>query len=236
MIAIRASAIAAFLLCFAALDCAAADTRETRNVTGFNAIKLAVPAKLQVTQSGKEGLVIEGEAADLANVETVVEGRTLQIRARSRFGHRWNSKVRIAIDLKEIELLGISGAGDVTAQALRTPSLKLAISGSGDIRIAALDTERAEISISGSGDIHLAGRAATVDSRISGSGDVKAERLEARRATVSISGAGDVAVWAREALQVKIAGSGDVRYYGDPTVEKKIMGAGSIKRLGPAPS
>lgn len=235
MNAIRLSlfALAATLAC---LDGYAADTRETRNVSGFNAIELAVPAKLQLTQGDKEGMTIEGDSADLANIDAVVESGTLHIRPKSRLGFRWTSRVRIAVDAKQVEKLGIAGAGDITSASLRTPSLKLGIAGSGDIRIAALETERAELKISGSGDMRLAGKATVIESHISGSGDVRAERLEAKRVKVSIAGAGDVSIWAREALEVKIAGAGDVRYYGDPTIEKKIAGAGSLKRLGLAPS
>ena len=222
--------------CLAATDTAAAERRETRPVSGFVAIGLAVPAKLEVIQGETEGMAIEGEESALANVETVVEDGTLKIRAKSRVNFAWNSKLRITVNAKRIESLAISGAGDIQAQTLRSPSLKVTISGSGDVRIATLDTERLEVAIHGSGDVRLAGKAAEVSSRIAGSGDLKAERLEARQVKISIAGSGDAAVWARESLAVKIAGSGDVRYYGDPTIDKTIMGSGSVKRLGPAPS
>ena len=215
---------------------ALADTREARNVSGFTAIRLAVPATLKLIQGETEGLAIEGPADELALIETVVENGVLQIR-KQRSTWSWKSdKVRITVNAKRIESLAISGSGDINARTLRSPALKLAISGSGDIHIPALDAERAEVAITGSGDVTLGGKAATVTSHISGSGDLKAARLEARDVTISISGSGDVAVWAREALRVKIAGAGDVRYYGDPTVEKRIAGSGSVKRLGPAPS
>jgi hypothetical protein len=211
---------------------------QNRPVSGFTGIQLAVPAKLELVQGGTESLAIEGSPEDLAKVETVVQDGVLHIRRieSERKNWNWNPKLRITVNARNIDSLGIAGSGDIQAKALKSGALKLAISGSGDIAIPALDATSTAVAISGSGDMRLGGRTGTVTSHISGSGALKADRLEARNVTVSISGAGDVGVWAREALQVRIAGSGDVRYFGDPSVEKKINGSGSVKRMGPAPT
>jgi len=230
------AAFAAALLVLLASPAFAADVRENRAVSGFAGIRLAVPAKLELVQGDAETFVIEGAAADVAQVEAVVEGGVLHIRSKSRMSWSWNPKLRITVNAKRVESLAISGSGDIAAKSVRSPALKIAISGSGDIRIPALETDSAVVAISGSGDVRLGGRAGSVTSHISGSGDLKAEQLEARNVSVSIAGSGDVSVWAREALQVRIAGSGDVRYYGDPSVDKTVQGSGSVRRLGPAPS
>jgi len=215
----------------------AADTKESRPVSGFSGIELAVPGKLEIIQDGTESLTIEGPAEVLAEIETLVrDGGKLVIRQRSRGNWPWHTKVKMVAHMKQVESVGISGSGDVYARTLRGARLTLAISGSGDIEVTALDADEAHIAISGSGDVHVAGRAASVASSVSGSGEIKAGKLEARKATVSIAGSGDVALWVRESLTVKIAGAGDVRYYGDPSIEKRIAGHGSIKRLGPAPT
>ena len=226
------------LIAFTAVSLGALADVQNRPVSGFNAVRLSVPAKIELIQGGTEALEIEGSAEDLSKVETVVENGTLHIRTveRERKNWNWNPKLRITLNARNVDSLAISGSGDIQAKSLRTGALKLAISGSGDIRIPALESDSTVVAISGSGDVRLGGRTGSVTSQISGSGDLKAERLEARNVTVSISGAGDVAVWAREALQVRIAGSGDVRYFGDPSVEKRIMGSGSVKRMGASPS
>jgi hypothetical protein len=222
----------------AALSLGAAAETQDRPVSGFTGVRLSLPAKMELIQGSTESLTIEGSAEDLAKVETVVEAGVLYIRTKQEYrsNWNWNPKFRITLNAKNVDSIGISGSGDITAKSLKSGSVTLAISGSGDIRIPALEADNASVSISGSGDVMLGGRAATVTSHISGSGDFKASKLEARNVTVSISGAGDVSVWAREALQVRIAGSGDVRYYGDPSVEKKIAGSGSVKRLGASPT
>ena len=215
----------------------AADSRETRPVTGFSGIDLAVPAKLEIIQGDTEALALQGPADALADIETVVRADgVLVIRKRTRTSWPFHPEIRIVANMKRVESIAVTGSGDVFARTLSSPKLTLAIAGSGDIHVPALETESALVTISGSGDVRVAGRAASVVSKIAGSGDLKAEKLETRKATVSIAGGGDVAIWVRDSLAVKIAGSGDVRYYGDPSIEKKIVGSGWVRRRGPAPS
>lgn len=227
-------------LTFAALALAiaaqAAERRETRSVSGFTAIGLAAPIKLQLVQGDTESLVLEGEESALAELDTAVEKGELLIRPRSKGRIPFMTNVRALVTAKTIESLRISGAGDISAAALRAETLKLAISGAGDIRIGAVAASGLDVAVSGSGDVTVAGRADTFVTGISGSGDVRAAKLEARDAKVSIAGSGDVTLWAKQSLAVRIAGSGDVRYYGDPALTKSVAGSGSIKRAGAAPS
>jgi Putative auto-transporter adhesin, head GIN domain len=208
--------IPAALLMAAALSAAAADSREPRQVSGFNGISLAAPIRVEVTQGDSEGLVLEGDAKALADIETVVENGLLKIRLKHGVRGMWNSKARAIVTARSIDQLAISGSGDIAAPQLRGETLKIAIAGSGDVSVG--------------------GTTANLSTSISGSGDVKAEKLEARSVRVSIAGSGDATVWARDSLTVSIMGSGDVRYLGDPAVQKSIMGSGSVKRLARAPT
>jgi len=221
---------------FLAFSAIAADKRETRPVSGFTGISLAAPINVQLVQADAESLVLEGDEATLAEIETVVEQGVLKIRTRSSFDSRHMSKARALVTAKTIESLRISGSGDIKAALLRSADLKLAIGGSGDIRIGALAASSVDVSVAGSGDVEVGGKADTVSTSVAGSGDVKAGRLEARDATIKIAGSGDVAVWAKQSLSVKIVGSGDVRYYGDPAVTQTILGSGSLRRAGASPS
>ena len=219
-----------------ALAAPAADRSETRAASGFIAIGLAAPVKVDIVQGDKEGIVVEGDADALAELETVVEDHTLKVRTRSRKDPPGMSKVRVHVSAKALEALKIAGSGDISAAALRAPELKIAVSGSGDVRIDQLDSTTLHVSIAGSGDVVVGGRTDAMSTSIAGSGDVKAGKLAARTAKVSIAGSGDVTVWAREQLSVSVVGSGDVLFYGDPEVKRSILGAGSVRRLGPTPS
>ena len=232
----RTTAAFGALIACTALAATAADKRETRTVSGFSAIALSAPLKLELVQGDAESLVLEGDESALADLETWVEGRTLHLRTKPNSGFRWNSKVRALVSARNIESLDISGSGDIASAALRSPTLRIAVSGSGDVRIGALTSTSLTVSISGSGDVLVAGKADGIVTRIAGSGDIKAGKLEARAAKVSIAGSGDATVWAKDSLAVNIAGSGDVRYYGDPAVQRSVVGSGSVRRMGAAPS
>lgn len=212
----------------------AAGHSESREVSGFNALTLAAPVDVDVVQGDKEGLVLEGDAAELARIETVVEGGALKIRMRER---HWGtaSKLRGHLAVRDLHALAISGSGDIKSARLRSGDFEISISGSGDVAIGALSASRLRVSIAGSGDVIVAGKVERTDVSIAGSGDVNAKRLEARDAKVSITGAGDATVWARETVDVSILGSGDVRYYGDPQVSKRVAGVGSVVRLAATP-
>jgi Putative auto-transporter adhesin, head GIN domain len=232
----RLPAALAVIAACTAFAVAAADRRESRPVTGFSAIALSAPLKLELVQGDTESLVLEGDERALADLETSVENGSLHIRTKSKFSAPWHSKVRAFVAAKTIEALGISGSGDIATQALRSPSLRISIAGSGDVRIASLSSTNLNVSVRGSGDVYVAGKSDGIETHISGSGDVKAGKLETHEAKVSIAGSGDATVWAKDSLAVSIAGSGDVRYYGDPAVRKSIVGSGSVRRVGNSPS
>jgi len=205
--------------CFAlALTAQAADRQEARDVPEFSAIGLSAPIDVLVTQGDAQSVVLEGPDEALAMLETFVEGRSLQIRLKKGERSSWSSRtqVKARITAKRIEVLAISGSGDIAAPAITGEALKVSISGSGDVRVG--------------------GKVEGFTASIAGSGDVRAGELDAQRVNVSIAGSGDATVRASKALSVSVAGSGDVRYYGDPAVSKSVMGSGSVRRVGPASS
>jgi hypothetical protein len=232
----RSLALAAGLAACTSLS--AADTVSNRPVSGFTAIGLSAPVKLELVQGDTESLVLEGDEALIADIETVVEDKTLKIRHKSKFNFTWGSgKVHGRVVARNIEALKIAGAGDITAAALKSSALKLAISGSGDIKIGAVTATNLDVAVSGSGDVTLGGTADELSGHIAGSGDLRLALLQAKDAKISIAGSGDATLWATQSLAVSVAGSGDVRYYGDPSIKKtSIVGSGSLKRMGGSPS
>jgi len=165
-------ALMATLLALAAV---AADRRETRPVSGFTGIALSAPINVELVQGDTESLVLEGDEAALADIETVAEQGVLKIRTQSQFTSWGMSKVRARVGAKAIDALRISGSGDINALQLSATGLKIAISGSGDVRIGTLAASNLEVSVAGSGDVVVGGKADTVSTSIAGSGDVKAE-------------------------------------------------------------
>ncbi len=208
---------------------------EARNVGGFSGIALAVPGRAEIIQSGSEGISIESDDNILPLIDAVVEDGQLKIRFKERNMSVSTKTLKMTINVKTVDRLSVSGAGELYAATLQMPKLTSSISGSGDVRIAWLEAKHLTVSIAGSGDFSAGGKANTVEAKIAGSGDTKMGKLAADNVKISIAGSGDATVWAKETLNVKVAGSGDVGYYGDATVTKTVAGSGNVKRLGGTP-
>jgi Putative auto-transporter adhesin, head GIN domain len=163
----------ALLAACAACSAAAAQRREARNASDFTAITLSAPLKLELVQGDRDSLELEGDERALAEIEAVVEDRTLKLRLRNRLFLNWNYKVRAIVTARRIAALTIDGSGDIVAGKLHAEALKIAIVGSGDARIGELAAASLEIAIKGSGDVIVSGRADAVTASIVGSGSIK---------------------------------------------------------------
>jgi hypothetical protein len=204
---------------------------ETRNVSGFHNVVLAVDAKLKLQQGDTEGLSITGDDNIVPLVETVVEGGVLKI--------RWVNNRRYSSDYKNLEIvvharnvdgLTIAGSGDIRVEKLKTAHLHAEIDGSGTIAFDTLDADSVVASIHGSGHLSAAGRADSLEVMVAGSGNVSASKLESRSATITLAGSSTAAVWAKDELNATVAGSGEINYYGKPQVSSTVAGSGRIRQ------
>lgn len=208
---------------------------ETRNLSGFTGIAMAVPGQLELRLGASEGVTIEADENLLPLIETTVSRGTLEIRTRR--GEDIDPTVlRIVVQARQVEQLSLAGSGSISADPLKAPTLKVDVSGSGSVSLQHAELDELSVSMAGSGSANFAGRARTLKVSVAGSGNVSAARLQADDAKVSMAGSGLATVSARTSLKASIAGSGTVRYHGDPKVERSIAGSGDIQRIGPLPS
>lgn len=205
--------------------------KETRKISDFNEIEYSLPGTLEIVQSDKISLVLEGDKEDLERVITRVEGDKLKIYTKNNTSHLGDVKVFVSV--VELEGISMAGSGDVIVKSkLKTDELELELSGSGNIQCEDLIADKLEVDLAGSGDIYLGGIAENeVEINIAGSGDVRAENLETKNAEVNIAGSGSVKVWATEELESNIVGSGNVYYKGRPLVDAETAGSGKTKPI-----
>lgn len=182
---------------------------QTREVGEFDRIRSSGSFEVHVVVGQSQQVTISFDDNLIDLVTTEVKGRTLRLESEGSFSSHKSCRVEISV-----------------------PSLEMvALSGSGDVVVEGLTGEQFEYEISGSGEATLIGTVEEVNIEVSGSGDVDARELKAKRAYVAIAGSGDVAVWAEELLDGDIAGSGDIAYYGNPSkVNKNVAGSGDIRK------
>lgn len=210
-----------------------AQKKETRNVGDFSYVSMGINADVTIKQGSKTELIIEGDAEDLEEIETVVSGNKLKIRDENNswWGNN-RSKVKIYITLKEFTGASVSGSGEVVSSGvLKGGNIDLGVSGSGDLELD-LDVLDIDCGISGSGGIYLKGKGKTSTLSISGSGKLDAAYFEVETVSIRISGSGSAYVNVSKEIESRISGSGTIRYKGEPDkVSNHSSGSGSLKKM-----
>jgi hypothetical protein len=210
---------------------AGAQQRETRPLTGFDAVHVGGGIDLTLRQG--TGFAVEVESDELAEIVTEVSGSTLTIRRRSspRF-FDWSGDIgSVSVTLPTLVSLAASGGSDVTTDGTFTSDdLEIVASGGSDIEIdVAAGTLEAETS--GGSDLLLTGSARSARVRSSGGSDLNASRLTADAADVHSSGGSDLAIAVRDSIVGEASGGSDVTYSGDPrTVDVDTSGGSDVRR------
>jgi hypothetical protein len=210
---------------------------EQRPVTAFTMLELSGPHRVVVHAHGTPGIRLEGEASELARIETVMRGDTLVVRTAPRkgfvinFGWHNNPGVVITVTGNALQNVKASGSGDVEIDQLdgdnldivhsgagdlrargTTGNLLVRNSGSGDVDLTGLSSAKLDVTMSGPGDVRLGAVGTELAATVSGSGDLTAHDLKLARASLRQDGPGDVRLdgTARD-FQVKMNGSGDLK-------------------------
>lgn len=186
---------------------------ESRPVSGFTKVDLSGFGDLTIDVNGSEALTIEGDDNILPLIITEVSGDTLHIGFKERTPVQRVSRLRYAVSAKQLDGLTVSGAGNVTASNIDTPSL--------------------EVVTSGAGRINMSGKATEEVITLTGAGNFEGENLLSEKASVNTSGVGRAIVNAAQTLDVNISGAGSVEYIGSPQVTQQISGVGSVKQRQP---
>ena len=186
---------------------------ESRPVSGFTKVDLSGFGDLTIDVNGSEALTIEGDDNILPLIITEVRGDTLHIGFKERTPVQRVSRLRYAVSAKQLDGLTVSGAGNVTASNIDTPSL--------------------EVVTSGAGRINMSGKATEEVITLTGAGNFEGENLLSEKASVNTSGVGRAIVNAAQTLDVNISGAGSVEYIGSPQVTQQISGVGSVKQRQP---
>ena len=205
-------------------------TTETREVSNFDEVEIAGNSDVEIYKSNQ----LKVEVSDYTNIvkytKVEVSGHRLVIKIEPDNINLVNSKSKVIIYTPDVlQVLHISGSGDMVIKDGFNSLNKLSISGSGNI-IAEKPCSLNNITAttSGAGDISIRGYAKNATLQISGSGDINFEEVKSQNAICQISGSGYINLYVTESIDACISGSGDIAYYGRPTVNSNVSGSGSI--------
>jgi hypothetical protein len=212
-------------------------TRQERTIGDFNAIDIAYPSEVTLTQGTRQGVVIEAPSSLLPEIKTEVQQGVLSIRPTTGtyIWHPAQSQaVHITINVTQLSAISFSGAGSLSSDGLQADDLNLSISGAGQMTLSKLTANQLHCSLSGVGDMRIgeSSQVGDLTVSISGVGGFDGADLKSQAANISISGLGNATVWATDRLDAQISSLGSVRYYGNPSISKHISGIGDVTSLG----
>ena len=207
---------------------------QARQPGPFQGVELAMAGHVEVRTGGDDTLTIEGDDNIVPLIDTVVENGVLVIRPTKKNIQLSGRKVRIVVQARDVNNLGVAGSGLLEAKRVRADKLTLEVAGSGTLDIGGIEAKTVEVGVAGSGRVRATGTTQKAEISIAGSGKADTSRLAAQQAAVSVSGSGQAVLTARQSINANVTGSGDVGYYGDAQLTKAIAGSGTVKRLGGA--
>jgi len=205
-----------------------------RHLSGFNAINVAGPFDVFITQGSTESVKVEAPSDVIDRILTEVNNGVLKVYSKHdtfNWGNWWGNHKKIAVYVvaKDLNAISLTGSGDVSfKEGFTTNSLKLRISGSGDMT-GKIEVKTLESSVSGSGDMRLTGHANSNTVSLVGSGDYTARNLVTASTAIRLTGSGDAYIHATEKIDAALHGSGDIHCSGNPkNVSKSKSGSGDI--------
>lgn len=204
----------------------------TRNLQGYDQVKLNIPAKLYYTIDSNYRFSISAQGNIEPHLETEVRGSTLHISWKPRLHVRGHAPIEIHMSGPHPSLLHVNGSGEIyVQQAIRGQRLDLDVNGSGDIDVPAFYGDAWHASVNGSGDIDMRGgtsKETYLD--VNGSGDIGALSHAGNKVFAEISGSGEIGIGAQDELEAKISGSGKILYRGNPRTKIHISGSGRVSQ------
>ncbi|WP_179957477.1 head GIN domain-containing protein [Exilibacterium tricleocarpae] len=227
--------LAALTLAFTTLF-AHASTTETRDLSGFTAVKMLAAGNVSVNEGANFEVTVTGPAELLDSVKTQVRNKTLDIAIDNNgSGNKNIDDLHIDVTMPRIDgihltgagdiavgplvtvdlSVSITGSGDIVMESVTAQNLSVAIKGSGDIDIAQVEAINSAATISGSGDIGVSGEVKNQQINIAGSGSFDGANLSAKNVRGSIMGSGDIEMGRAERRDIRKTGSGRVSFSSD---------------------
>ena len=203
--------------------------KQERKTGSFTGVKVGGAFDVVIRQTGKHRVVVEAEQDVIDKVRTEVKSGVLHVEMVRDWSWGNNDEVTVYIELADLELLHVSGAGDVEAvTSINADDLEIKVSGAGDLDME-VKAKVMDVTISGAGDMKISGTTDRQKVKLSGAGDYHGQELKSRHTYAKASGAGTARVYASQELEAYASGAGSIKYYGDPEKQQtNSSGAGSI--------
>jgi Putative auto-transporter adhesin, head GIN domain len=225
-------------------------------VKDFSEFVVSGETELEVSQTGKEYLKIEADSEIMKHVKVDQTGKRVSVWAKKDgdffrwFSNNDSMKIKVTLQVKNLEYLELSGASTADVKDLKTTKLDLSASGAANGRFSNLNADYLDADLSGasnlqfetmnslqqnfelSGASNLEVKSASRTDKLvlgaSGASNVRAKKLIAKQATIGASGASHIDVSVTEDLNAEASGASGITYHGNPKARTDASGASHI--------
>jgi len=201
--------------------------QEVRDMEPFSGVASSGSFHVHVQLDDINQVTVEAEENLIPYIYTRVKSGRLIIKTRDHYCIKNHAPIHIYVKATYLNMLDLSGSGEILCDSVSSNYFDIDLSGSGDIDVT-LYADFIEADVSGSGEIMMEGEAHETELDISGSGRIRALDLYHDRCFANISGSGKMYVHVFDLLNVNISGSGTVYYLGNPQIIANITGSGKI--------
>ena len=211
-------AVAAPVILLSLISSPSADAqqRQSRPLSGFDAIEVGGGIDLFVRKGDSFVVEVQASDDDATKIVTEVVGKTLQIKRKSSGFFHWGNAGSVYVTLPALVSLDASGGSDVkTEGTFASDTLRLVASGGSDLTID-VAAGTLHVDASGGSDLRVSGTARSAHVESSGGSDLNASALTADEADVDSSGGSDLAIGVRQKISGEASGGSDVTYTGTP--------------------
>ncbi|MBK8188426.1 MAG: DUF2807 domain-containing protein [Cellvibrio sp.] len=225
-------------------------------VKDFSEFVVSGETQLEITQTGEEYLKIEADPEIMQYVKVDQTGNRVSVWVKkngnffSWFDNHDSMRIKVILQVKNLEYLELSGASNADVKDLKTKKLELSASGAANSRFTNINADYLDVGLSGAANLQLGTvnslqqnfglsgasnievkSASSTDKLVlaaSGASNVRAKKLIAKQAAVEASGASHIDISVTEGLNAEASGASGITYYGNPKARTDASGASHI--------
>jgi hypothetical protein len=187
---------------------------EERALNSFDKLKVSSEVKVFLSKGNEDRVKIVASGIDPSEVETTVNGKTLQIALKR--GIYIEVNVEIFLTYKEIREISVGSSGRVSVQnPLAGDKMVLIANTNGELD-AELLLRTADIRVGQGAVIRLTGKIGSIDAKVSTGGILTALDIQSDSTYVRVNSAGTAKVSALFLLDANVRTGGTLTYSGSP--------------------
>ena len=204
---------------------AISQTTEERKLESFDKLKIASDVKVFLTKGTEEKVKIVVTGIDLSDIETTVNGKTLQIEL-SRGIHK-DASIELYVTYKEIRDINVGASGRLSVQnPLDGDKVVLIANTNGEIDTE-LNLKTVDVKVGQGAVIRLRGKTGSIDAKVTTKGMLSALDIQSDSTYVQVGSAGIAKVTAIYLLDASVGMAATLTYSGTPKQKMIKSGIGA---------